>query len=148
MVYSRDPWRDRFHSPTASDLRATLDADATASFDRVRRDLMKIDGITETTAWYGDGWYWTIEYRLPRRKDPLVVVIPSPEDLQLGMLIDAEFVAELLYRRLRRGIRDGLELACDPYDTRWAIWSMAGGSALLEDLRDLVKRRQQFLLSQ
>ena len=41
-------------------------------------------------------------------------------------------------------VRDGLELAQEPFDTRWSLWSLAGVS-LLDDLQDLIELKLKHL---
>lgn len=146
MVYERKPWRDRFNQPTPSELRAGLPAPVVELFDEARRILRRIDGVMETVGWYGSSWRWSIEYRLRRQDDPLVVLVPSPEDFQLAMPLERTFVESLPTHRMKRAIRDGLELAQEPFDTRWGVWSVQYPT-LLEDLRSLVTRRLDHLES-
>jgi hypothetical protein len=89
-------------------------------------------------AWYGDCWRWSIEFRTRLSKDPLAVLIPCPQDLQLALPLDREFTSSLPIKRMKRAVRDGLELAQEPFDTRWGVWSLAG-SSLLDDLQDLIE---------
>jgi hypothetical protein len=39
---------------------------------------------------------------------------------------------------VRQRVRDGLELAQEPFDNRWGVWSVTGVS-LLDDLQDLIE---------
>lgn len=144
MVQSSEAWTDRFREPSISDLRRGLEADATDAFDRMRRLLTRRREIRETPAWYGSCWRWVLEYRVPLRSTPIAVLVPSPDDLQLLMPLDADFLATLPTRRMKRSIRDGLELADAPFDTNLAVWSIDPPS-LVEDLQDLVRRRLEFV---
>jgi hypothetical protein len=47
-------------------------------------------------------------------------------------------------RRLKRAVRDGLELAREPFNTNWAVWSVTAVS-MLDDLFDLVERKLQYM---
>jgi len=40
--------------------------------------------------------------------------------------------------------RDGLELAQDPFDTRWGVWSIQA-EGLLHDVVDLIERKLRHL---
>jgi len=106
----------------------------------MRSHLCDLDGVRETVAWHGLCWRWTIEYRINADTDPLAVLIPSPEDLQLAMPLDASFITTLPLRRMKRAVRDGLDLAREPFDTRWGVWSVQQDS-VAEDLGDLATRR-------
>lgn len=142
--YERSAWEDRFNRPTIERLRTCLGAAAAKLFDRVRRDLLSLEGVTEGFAWHGDCWRWTIEFRTKHSDEPLAVIVPSPHDLQLAVPLDPEFVGSLPQRRMKRSVRDGLGLAQEPFDTRWGVWSIQSGG-LLEDLVDLVEQKLQHL---
>jgi hypothetical protein len=137
-VYDRIAWEDRFNRPTTATLRAGLDGKSRRLFDRLRRHLLELDGVSEDYAWRGDCWRWTVEYRIKRGDEPLAIVIPSPLDLQLAVPMDPEFAHSLSTRRMKRAVRDGVDLAQDPFDTHWGIWSIQAAN-LLEDVVDLVE---------
>jgi hypothetical protein len=138
MAYERVAWEDRFNRPTVNRLRAGLDDKAVKLFDVLRSHLLELDGVTEGFAWRGDCWRWTIEYRIKRCQDPLAIVIPSPTDLQLAVPMDRKFARSLTSRRMKRAVRDGVDLAQDPFDTRWGVWSIPA-EGLLEDVVDLIE---------
>lgn len=140
MVYERNAWQDRFNQPTPKDLRSVLADDSLAAFDRIRDALKDRDGIEERTAWYGPCWCWCIEFNVRGASAPLGILIPSPEDVQLAMPLDKEFLTQLPMKRMRRAVRDGLELALDPFDSNWSVWSI-GPDGLLEELQDVIDRR-------
>jgi hypothetical protein len=137
-AYERIAWEDRFNRPTTADLRSALDGKARKLFDLLRRHLLEIDGVTEGFAWRGDCWRWTVEYSTKRGEEPLAIVIPSPQDLQLAVPMDRDFARSLTTRRMKRAVRDGVDLAQDPFDTHWGLWSIQAAS-LLEDVVDLVE---------
>jgi hypothetical protein len=139
-AYERVAWEDRFNRPTVRRLRAGLDDNAARLFDVLRGHLLDLDGVTEGFAWRGDCWRWTIEYRIKRSEDPLAIVIPSPADLQLAIPMDRKFARSLTTRRMKRAVRDGVDLAGDPFDTRWGVWSIHA-EGLLEDVVDLAERK-------
>jgi hypothetical protein len=39
---------------------------------------------------------------------------------------------------MKRAVRDGVDLAQDPFDTRWGVWSIHAES-LLEEVVDLIE---------
>jgi hypothetical protein len=138
MAYERTAWENRFNQPTVSRLRAALDDESARLFDVLRGHLLELHGVTEGFAWRGDCWRWTIEYRVKRNEDPLAIVIPSPTDLQLVVPMDREFARSLTSRRMKRAVRDGVDLAQDPFDTRWGVWSIHA-EGLLEEVVDLIE---------
>ena len=142
--YDRPAWADRFQKPTVRQLREELPAAARHLLDPVRKHLLELDNVREDLAWYGDCWHWCMEYRTRLSRDPLAVIIPCPSDLQLALPLDREFTNSLPIKRMKRAIRDGLELAQEPFDTRWGVWSLAGTS-LLDDLQDLIELKLNHL---
>ena len=145
--YARAAWEDRFNRPTVERLMEPLGAAASKLMARLRRDLLSLDGVTETFAWHGDCWRWTIEFYTKHSDDPLAVLVPSPLDLQLAVPMDRKFVNSLPQRRMKRSIREGIGLAQDPFDTRWGVWSVQSGG-LREDLVDLVEMKLHHLARQ
>ena len=142
MTYKRKAWKDRFNRPTLQQLRSELPGDQRSYLDAARERLLDLDGVQEVAAWYGESWHWTIEYRVDQSEDPLAVLIPSPTDLQLAVPMDLEFIRSLPIRRMKRAVRDGIDLAQEPFDTRWGVWSIQS-PGLLEDVVDLVEQMLQ-----
>lgn len=133
-------WLDEFNEPTCAALRSTLTELTLQSFDAVYAYLSGIADIEESMRWFGDCWHWTIAFTLPGEDDPLAIIIPAPEDVQIAMPLDRKFVEKLPMRRFKRSVIDGLLLAQEPYNTRWGIWSLPQPSAL-EDLRQVIDAR-------
>jgi hypothetical protein len=142
--FDRPAWTDRFKAPSADVLRGGLDGNARQRFDALRKRLLELEGISEAVAWYGDCWHWSLEYRTRLAPEPLAIIIPSPEDLQLALPMDAEFARTLPMQRLKRAVRDGLELALEPYHSRWSIWSV-NAIALIDDLQDVLEMKLKHL---
>ena len=135
--HGRIAWEDRFSEPTVARLREELPYPAARLFDKFRRRLLELDQIKETFSWHGPCWRWTIEFHTSHSAEPLALVIPSPPDLQLAIPLDRDFARSLPVRRMKRAVRDGLELAQDPFDTHWGVWSVQS-AALLDDLLELI----------
>ncbi len=98
----------------------------------------------EHVAWHGECWHWTIEFRPCATASPAALIIPAPENLQLAMPVTREFVQSLPLRRLKKAVREGIELASEPFDTQMAIWSIAS-TGLVSDLQDLLNRQARHL---
>jgi hypothetical protein len=141
-AYERNAWDDRFNRPTVGALRGALPELARDHFDLIRSNLLAIEGASEDFAWQGDCWRWTIEYRTKHSKQPLAVLVPSPTDLQVAVPMDLEFIRSLPIRRMKRSVRDGIDLAQEPFDTRWGVWSIQS-PGLIEDVVDLVEQMLQ-----
>lgn len=142
--YQRLAWTDRFRQPTLRELRLGLEPDARSLFDAMHKYLVQLDGVKERLAWYGDCWQWSIEYRTRLSDDPLAVIVPSPTDLQLALPLEREFANAVPVKRMKRAIRDGLELAREPFDTRWGVWSITAVN-LIDDLQDLIELKLRHL---
>jgi hypothetical protein len=125
-------------------LRTGLSDDAASVLSEVRKALLALNDVQEVFSWYGHSWHWTLEYRTSHSDEPLAVIIPSPEDLQIAVPMDREFSRSLPMKRMKRTIRDGLDLACEPFHTRWAEWSLLP-HRLTDDLLDLIELKLQHL---
>lgn len=76
-------------------------------------------------------------------QEPLAIMIPAEENLQIASPLTHEFVDQLSTRRLKRFVRDGLELAMPPHRTSWAIWSIPTPAAV-EDVMPVLKAKQKY----
>ena len=72
-------------------------------------------------------------------------MIPAEENLQIAAPLTHEFIEQLSTRRLKRFVRDGLELAMPPHRTSWAVWSIPTPVAV-EDVMPVLKSNQKFTL--
>jgi len=104
-------------------------------FREARAALLEHERTTESVCWNGVCWKWTLEYHRGRNRGPFAVLIPNPDDVQLAVPIQPEFLEAIWQRRMRRAVRDGLELAAAPYDTEWGVWSLTSKAMLDEVLR-------------
>ena len=137
------PWLDEFNTPSTDALREIMVPDTALVFDQLYSYLSGCDDLEEDLAWYGDGWHWTITWTGPWQKEPLVLVIPAPEDLLVAMPMAPGFYENLPVRRLKRFIRDGLDIGRSPYDTRWGVWPIPSAN-LVKDIRHLVEQRLKY----
>jgi hypothetical protein len=144
----RSPWQDEFNVPTLDDLRIDLPLPSAELFDTMRAFLLSNENILEEMRWYGDCWFWTISYYLKGENTdddlPIAVIIPAPDNLQVAAPLDRDFLAQLNTRRMKRAIRDGIDLAAEPYSTQWAVWPV-NAKNLLEELVSLLKQRLSWL---
>jgi len=134
------PWSDRFNEPTVERLLATIPAPANGLFKLARKMLHEAGLTTESVAWHGESWRWTVEFRAYPGAEPSAMLIPAPDNLQLALAVSREFVQGLPMRRLKKAVREGLELASEPFDTRLAVWYLTAPSQIA-DLQDLLQRR-------
>jgi len=139
----RVSWEDRFNKPTVSKLRGELTSDAADLFDVARETFKNVCKPGEAVVWKGDCWKWTLEFRSKRKGMPLAVIIPNPNDLQIAIPVDPEFVRAMWKRQMKKSVREGLELAAKPYDTEWCIWYI-NTKPMLEEVIELVKQKVKF----
>jgi hypothetical protein len=139
--FHRPPaWSDRFRSPSPDALREGLRVQSRTHFDQLRAHLQRLEGVRETIVWYGDCWHWSLEYRTRLAAEPLAVLVPSPTELQLALPMDREFTRSLPMQRLKRAVRDGLDLVQEPYNSRWGVWSITS-TTIIDDLQDLIEMK-------
>lgn len=139
----RKAWEDRFNQPEIDKLRQNLGSPAGGLFGEARAELLAIEGCRESIIWHGLSWKWTLEYRVGRSPIPLAVLIPNPADLQIAVMVQPDFVRQVWNRRMKRALRDGLELAAAPFDTQWGVWSL-NSQSLLDEVMDLVREKLEF----
>ncbi|MCZ6834691.1 MAG: DUF3788 family protein [Planctomycetota bacterium] len=145
MTYERMPWIDCFNQPSIKQLKSSLGDEPSTLFDLVNSKLAKIEGVTPDLKWFGDGWHWTVSYFTGHGEDPLAILIPNPEDVQLAMPLDPEFLKLLPQDQIKKTVRDGLELATTPFDSNWAVWSLDSAGTVKEIL-DVIKLKLKFLI--
>ncbi len=138
--YARPVWGDRFNEPAVKELRADLPNGSVEIFDSMRQIMQDLDGIHEVCVWRGDAWRWTIEYRTEPSAPPLAILIPRPDDLQLAIPFEDGEVDQLSTDQLKKTVLEGLELAQDPFDTNWGLWSLQF-PGMTDQLGGLVQER-------
>ena len=145
--YTRLVWTDEHNAPTVETLRAALEPTDAPLFDQARALFMGLEEIEESFRWFGDCWHWVIQYRLAdhHEDEPLGIIIPSPEDLQIGMPMSTEFHETIATKRMKRMIKDGFELATNPYHTSWGVWSIAT-TGMITDIGQLAKQKLRWIL--
>ena len=134
---------DEYNTPTVEGLRKLVLCDAKKAFDKALNKMHALGEVREELLWFGDCWYWTIALLSENFEDPLAIIIPFPEDLQIATTLTHEFIDQLSTRRLKRFVRDGLELAMVPHQTNWAIWSTPTPAAV-EDVMPVIKNKFKF----
>lgn len=140
-------WTDEFNTPTVEGLRKLVVSDAKKAFDKAISKMHALGEIREELRWYGDCWYWCVALMSEHMDDPLAILIPFPEDLQIATTLSHEFIDQLSTRRLKRFVRDGLELAMVPHQTNWAIWSIPTPMAV-EDVMPVIKNKFKYYTQQ
>lgn len=138
-------WTDEFNVPTVKGLRELLDPDSKKAFDKALSKIHSLGKIEEELRWFGDCWYWSVALMAENMEEPLAIIIPVAEDLQIATMLSHEFIDQLSTRRLKRFVRDGLELAMPPHQTNWAIWAIPTPVAV-EDVMPVIKNKYKYHL--
>ena len=136
-------WTDEFNTPTIEELRKLVINDAKKAFDKAITKIEALGDIDIRPHWYGEAWFWSVAFFAKDCEEPLAIVVPSPEDIMIATQQTHEFIDQLSTRRLKRFVRDGLELAMPPHDTDWAYWLIPTPNAV-EDVMPVLKNKYNF----
>lgn len=136
-------WTDEFNTPTIDGLRKLVLLDAKKAFDKAKTRIIALENVDLELKWYGDCWFWTIAFISDYMEEPLAILIPAEENLQIAAPLTHEFIDQLSTRRLKRFVRDGLELAMPPHRTSWAVWPIPTPAAV-EDVMPVLKAKQKY----
>ena len=136
-------WTDEFKKPKIDDLRGLLDAELKKVFDKTKAKVMELGDVEEDVIWFGECWFWSVALMIEGQEEPLAILIPSAEDFQIASPLQADFLDQLSTRRLKRFVRDGIELAMPPHQTNWAIWSVSTIPAI-DDVMPVLKSKYKF----
>ncbi len=136
-------WTDEFKKPKIDDLRDLLDAELKKVFDKTRAKVMELGDVEEDVIWFGECWFWSVAFMIEGQQEPLTILIPSVEDFQIASPLKADFLDQLSTRRLKRFVRDGIDLAMPPHQTNWAIWSVSTIPAI-DDVMPVLKSKYKF----
>ena len=136
-------WTDEFNTPSVDALRKLVLLDAKKAFDKAKTKILALENIEVKVKWYGECWFWTIAFYSDFMEDPLAIMIPAEENLQIASTLTHDFIDQLSTRRLKRFVRDGLELAMPPHRTTWAVWSIPTPAAV-EDVMPVLKAKQKY----
>lgn len=136
-------WTDEFNQPTIDGLRNLALLDAKKAFDKAKTRILALENIEIEVKWYGDCWFWTIAFLSDFTEQPFAIMIPAEENLQIAAPLTHAFIDQLSTRRLKRFVRDGLELAMPPHRTSWAVWPIPTPAAV-EDVMPVLKAKQKY----
>ncbi len=139
-------WTDEFNQPSIDQLRTLALQDTKKAFDKTITKVLALDNVETEVVWYGECWFWAVTFKSDFMDDPLAIMITAEENLQIATPLTHEFIDQLSTRRLKRFVRDGLELAMPPHKTNWAVWSIPTPNAV-EDVFPVIKSKQKFYAS-
>jgi len=136
-------WTDEFNKPKIDGLRDLLDSELQKVFNKVKAKIMELGDVEEDVMWFGECWFWSVAFKIEGNDEPLAILIPSAEDFQIASPLQGDFLEQLSTRRLKRFVRDGIELAMPPHETNWAIWSVSTIPAI-DDVMPVLKSKYKF----
>lgn len=144
-------WNDKFHKPTVAQLREGYAKPLIPILDAAREYLLALDGVSESVAWHGVPWRWTLVYRCTGEDRAAVTrafayLVPDPNRLQVCVPLAREVIAELPVKRFKKSIRDGIVHARSVAGVSWPSWD-APTKAALDDVIDLLQRKHRLIVS-
>lgn len=146
---TRNPWEDRFASPTPELLIASLDGPAAELLASLRRTLRADHDCIESLAWMGLPWRWTLSYRLPGARpdhDAAAHLVANPAAPTAVFRLSHEAFSDLPFRKLSRYVRDGLAQAKLVAGVSWPEWTVQS-AANVSDLADLFRLLREHALA-
>lgn len=152
-IHDRVAWADQFLVPTQHELRSGLGKHAQAVLDCARLRLLDHPRVTESTAWHGVPWRWTLVYSVPQGKPgfkggpspALAYIVPEPTRLQMCVPLDVTQIESLPIRTMSKGLREGILVARSVAGVWWGTWEIPSKSAL-EEVLTLVSAKHELVV--
>ena len=88
-------WTDEFNTPTIDGLRTFVINDAKKAFDKAKTKILALDNMNIGVKWYGDCWFWAVAFNSDFLDEPLAIMIPAEENLQIAAPLTHEFIEQL-----------------------------------------------------
>jgi len=142
----RISWQDRFQTPGVAELLAPFAKPQLQLIEQARQSLLQLDGVTESIAWLGIPWRWTLAFGVEGAGRPWAYLVPQPGKPLLAIPMSGETVAALPIRRLSKFIRDVIVLSPKVAGVHWMQWEITGRTQV-EDLIGLARRQHESVLS-
>jgi hypothetical protein len=147
---SKCMWSDKFHAPTVTQLREGYQKPLIPVFDAARDFLLGLHGVSESVAWHGVPWRWTLVYRCASEDRAPVTrafayLIPDPNRLQVCVPLGREQVAALPMRRFKKNMRDSIVHARSVAGVSWPSWDAVTRPAL-DEVIDLLHRKHRMIV--
>lgn len=145
---ARNPWEDRFQTPGLDDLLGALAKPQLQLIDQAREGLLALEGVTESIAWLGIPWRWTLAFNLEgtAAEKPWIYLVPQPAKPLLALPMSSEMVQALPMRRLPKFIRDVIVLSPKVAGVHWMQWELSGRGQV-DELVGLARRKHSAVLS-
>jgi len=142
---TRLPWTDRFTKPQIDELSAHYDSVTGNLFDAARRSVSEPEAVEERLEWQGLPWRWTLVFE--RQGDPtraLAYLVPDPQSPKLSIPLTTEMIRLLPLKRMKKTIRDGIEMGNTINSTVWACWDL-GSENQLDEILDILSRKLAYI---
>lgn len=144
------PWNNKFHAPTLAQLREAYPKTTLPVFDAARQALLGLAGVSETIAWHGVPWRWTLVYdgqevTSTGVRRPFAYLVPDPARLQICIPLTREQVAAMPIKRFKRTLRDAIVHARTVAGVSWPSWDLPTRAAL-DDVLELIKRKHRLVV--
>ncbi|GMV24983.1 MAG: hypothetical protein AMXMBFR58_10140 [Phycisphaerae bacterium] len=142
---TRNAWEDRFRTPTFETLRDLSNKQVGAVFETARQRLLALGDVTETLAWLGIPWRWSLEYRSPL--DPSrawVVLVLQPNKPEIVVPLPAAVLTRLPLAKLPRTIREGLRAVSPIAGVYWPGWECQTKTQVDEVMQVIELKRSIF----
>lgn len=147
-IKSRDPWKDRFHTPSFDELVASFNRQLGSLLELARHKLLEFPGIRDEVAWQGIPWRWAVVFRWdaePTR--PWAYLVPEPGKPRLVLPLPADVIARLPARRLTKPTRDGIVHSAEVSGVHWAQWDLSNRPQL-DELMVIAGMKHEILAAQ
>jgi hypothetical protein len=143
-IKPRNPWEDRFETPSAAALLASFPRHQAAILQVIRDGLTALAGARETVVWRGT-WCWTLAYTLETEPErPWAYLVPRPMRPVLALPLTGDMVAALPVKRISKAVRDGIALAPLVGGIYWPACELAHRT-VAEELLLLARRKHAIL---
>lgn len=142
---TRLPWTDRFTKPQVDELSAHYDSATGELFAHARRSVSEPEAVEERLEWQGLPWRWTLVFE--RQGDPtraLAYLVPDPQTPKISIPLTAEMIQLLPLKRMKKTIRDGIEMANSINSVVWACWDL-GTENQLDEILDILSRKLSYI---
>ena len=93
-------WTDEYNAPSIDGLRNLTINDAKKAFDKAKSKIIALENVDLTVKWYGEGWFWTVAFISEFTDEPLAIMIPAEENLQIASPLTHDFIEQLSTRQI------------------------------------------------
>ena len=145
---AKNAWEERFETPRLEALLGVFSKAQAGLIEQARASILGMDGATESIAWLGIPWRWTLAYSVEGASDrPIVYLVPQPGKPLLALPMSGEVVISLPMRRLPKYIRDVIAYSPKVAGVHWMQWELTGRPQV-DELMGLVRHQHNAVVGQ